>query len=1508
MNPNRLALLAACAWPFLSPETAWAQSCPDANSHTTATLTVDTGDGSVPWGTVPYSLYRDGVLLGSSNVAVGGAEVPLSGGGNGTSVDYSFAVGGGDYFIAPPVGGVTCTQSATGGGGCTVMCSGSAHATIFSNHGSYYGRVKTFPKDRVQTVSYRFVDSGLGQNFNTLADGSFQLASYNPNNNWSQVVLGGGAGPGYRTANFFVSSPAALGTQMPHETSSNENHFVLLFAIAPYFEPPCGGPSGGSGGGSPGGSPGGGPVAAGPTDCVPRPVRLTNGEMFLSHTDASVGDLSFARHYSSNRRTAGRYGLLGTGWNTPLDERLAFPETGVIEARTEDGMPSYFVDSNADGTFESVVPPDPLTWIETIPGGGYKKKYAAGGEAVYTAAGKLSSTTDASGVTTTYTRNGSNQVTSISRLGRSLAFIYSVGRLTQINDGAGTVLAIYIYDGNGRFSGVQYPDNTGYVFGYDGNERLAFVGDQGGRMIERHEYDAKGRATTSEIDEGREKYTLSYGAGTSIYENSSTTVTDALGNSTTYDFKPVAGSLMITKVTGPCSGCGGAGDVFEWEYDDLGNITKRRDAAGKEWLYTYDSNRRMLTETNPLNQTTTYTYDAQGRMLTKTGPDGSVTTYVQSANGPTSITQAVTVSTTRTTNIAYHPTNGRPQTITDPRGKVTTMAYNGTTADLISVTDPLGHGTTFAYDALGRRTTVTDALSHTTTTDYDVRGRVTKVTNHLDANGTGSHTNDPHTDFSYDKSGRRETVKDPLGRVTRYVYDDYGRLVTVLDPLNQATHYKYDLMGNLTSISDAKNQTTSFEYDPHYRVKKTIYPGGAYETFTYDSRGRLATMVDRKNVTTTYAYDDLGRLTGNTFTNDPSNTPGFSYSYDVAGRMHTAQNGSDTLTWTYNLAGDLLSEQSAANSSTVAYTYDDGGNRLSVSLDGQLFVSYAYDDASRLTTITRGTNVFGFGYDSASRRTSMTYPNGVNTVYQYDNLNRLTNLAATHTASGTPITNFGYQYDAAGNRTQKSTLDFTEDYKYDPLYRLTRADRTNPGATPPNQWTWNYDQVGNRTSAQKDSEATTSSYNEKNQLTGSTGGGKMLWRGVLDEPGNVNLTSAAASINGQPARMLSGNVFEAELNLPVGQNMVTIQAHDGAGNVAVKNYSVTVTAGGATYTYDANGNLTQKLEGADAWVYTWNALNQLTAATKNAMAQGIYSYDPLGRRVGKIAGATTTGWTHDRDDVLRQKATISSSTLATQFIFGPEIDEPLAQEDASTGAETFLHADVLGSIVRQTDASGAPTAPIQYDPWGNIQAGTPLLFAFTAREHEAETGLSYYRARYYDPRAGRFISEDPIGLGDGPNTYLYAKGNPARFNDPWGLWSKEQCAAARKVLDLEEKLGTRRAAAHASVTFGDKILEPFNSSHSPDQNIMTESGPVQIDWFADINTFNPFAGAAPVTYTFGKLYWDVSRLATGAPIGTAMPFKDEGERNAVGVAMLAHKFKDIFTDWTLAQECGCSVK
>ena len=76
----------------------------------------------------------------------------------------------------------------------------------------------------------------------------------------------------------------------------------------------------------------------------------------------------------------------------------------------------------------------------------------------------------------------------------------------------------------------------------------------------------------------------------------------------------------------------------------------------------------------------------------------------------------------------------------------------------------------------------------------------------------------------------------------------------------------------------------------------------------------------------------------------------------------------------------------------------------------------------------------------------------------------------------------------------------------------------------------------------------------------------------------------------------------------------------------------------------------------------------------------------------------------------------------------------------------------------------------QYDAWGRLEIGaTASGYAFTGREWDAETGLNYYRARYYDPQAGRFISTDPIGLSGGINLYAYVGDDPVNATDPLGL-------------------------------------------------------------------------------------------------------------------------------------------
>jgi len=201
------------------------------------------------------------------------------------------------------------------------------------------------------------------------------------------------------------------------------------------------------------------------------------------------------------------------------------------------------------------------------------------------------------------------------------------------------------------------------------------------------------------------------------------------------------------------------------------------------------------------------------------------------------------------------------------------------------------------------------------------------------------------------------------------------------------------------------------------------------------------------------------------------------------------------------------------------------------------------------------------------------------------------------------------------------------------------------------------------------------------------------------------------------------------------------------------------------FAIDSNGNLTTKTEGSDSWGYEWNANNELTRVTKNSIEQARFSYDPLGRRVEKVAGGVTMTYTFDGEDIVREVR--GASTL--KYAHGLDTDEPLVTEDGS-GALMYHHADGLGSIVKRTSQAGTVAHEYRYDAWGNVEAGASEAgYSFTGREWDPETSLYYYRARYYNPTAGRFISEDPFGLAGGTNLYAYVLNQPTGIVDPAGL-------------------------------------------------------------------------------------------------------------------------------------------
>jgi RHS repeat-associated protein len=199
-------------------------------------------------------------------------------------------------------------------------------------------------------------------------------------------------------------------------------------------------------------------------------------------------------------------------------------------------------------------------------------------------------------------------------------------------------------------------------------------------------------------------------------------------------------------------------------------------------------------------------------------------------------------------------------------------------------------------------------------------------------------------------------------------------------------------------------------------------------------------------------------------------------------------------------------------------------------------------------------------------------------------------------------------------------------------------------------------------------------------------------------------------------------------------------------------------------TYDLNGNLA----GDGTNTYTWDARNHLVSISGGVSAS--FQYDPFGRRVGKTIGAATTNYLYDGVNTVQE---LSAGSPTANLLTGLHVDEYFQRIDSS-GVANFL-TDALWNTIALTGPAGNTFAQYTYDPFGSMtMTGSSLNpYQYTGRENDG-TGLYYYRARYYYPSSGRFISEDPSRFASGSvDFYAYVENNPARYVDPFGLSRKD---------------------------------------------------------------------------------------------------------------------------------------
>ncbi|MCL4814674.1 MAG: hypothetical protein KJ061_19480 [Vicinamibacteraceae bacterium] len=255
------------------------------------------------------------------------------------------------------------------------------------------------------------------------------------------------------------------------------------------------------------------------------------------------------------------------------------------------------------------------------------------------------------------------------------------------------------------------------------------------------------------------------------------------------------------------------------------------------------------------------------------------------------------------------------------------------------------------------------------------------------------------------------------------------------------------------------------------------------------------------------------------------------------------------------------------------------------------------------------------------------------------------------------------------------------------------------------------------------------------------------------------------TIQGLPVPVSSAQTFTGPLAVVPGTTVFTITATDASGNTATARYEVDVSDAPTTFTYDANGNLTS--DGTRS--FEWDARNQLVAVNVGTL-RSEFTYDGLQRRVRQVEkenGVTTSDarvlWCETA--ICEERAADGVTVTRRAFGLGEQVN----------GTARFFTTDHLGSVREVTDGTGALLARYAFDPWGRrtVTAGTDVTtVGFTGHRTHTSAGLALALYRGYDAGLGRWVSEDPIGVSDGPNLFSYVRSGPISQVDPLGLFLK----------------------------------------------------------------------------------------------------------------------------------------
>jgi len=735
------------------------------------------------------------------------------------------------------------------------------------------------------------------------------------------------------------------------------------------------------------------------------------------------------------------------------------------------------------------------------------------------------------------------------------------------------------------------------------------------------------------------------------------------------------------------------------------------------------------TSTDPNGLQVSQTHDGFGRPDVATRPDGTDTAISLVACGSLGSYCDTYMPDVRWLQITRQRDTG------DAVIRTETVAYDAFDRPRYKTVDLPGSATSivrWAYDSLGRVDRVympmTTAPAGYRSLGYDVLGRVT-----TDSLYTASNQLDRQTTSAY--AGRKTSTTDPLGHTTARYTDVTGKLRRVEEPSPGGTaNYSYDPFGQLRSVTDAGNAVTTWTYNVNGALTSLSHPDRGNWVYTSNSLGEVLSQTNAKAQTLTMTYDQLSRPLTRV---EPEGTttwtwgtsavaheigrlstlsgPGYAeaYAYDAKGRLAQTQINADT---TYDINYDYSATTGLPESLT--YPTSTSGYRLRIRYDYDQGVLSRVSDYNAPQTVFWQLNAVDARGNALDESLGTASP-VISVISGYDPLTGLIDYRTAGT--GAPYTNrqnLSFAWDKNGNlktRLDANQANLTEEFFYDPLDRLDYAQRNG-----------------------------------------------------------VTTLDLAYVANGNIATRAEGGMFYTYGYGAKPHAVMQVQ------------YACDCTCLTDDYGYDANGNMTSRLGSSLSW-YSYDLPNSLTQGSSYSSQ---FAYTPDRRRWQQVATYGAITETTIYLGGILEKVTRGGVTEYKHYIPAGRSSTALhTRRSNGTSATYYLTRDHLGSGTAVMDANGASLANLSFgalgsrrgaawqdvpstDDWTQITATTRR--GFTGHEHLDNLSLIHMNGRAYDPKLGRFLSGDPVYVGNPAdpqslNPYSYAGNRPLSATDPTGF-------------------------------------------------------------------------------------------------------------------------------------------